>query len=147
VSQSHYWKIVVGSAGVLVIAAGAIVVQNYLNSQKHIHHMLNDISVQGKNLNSEQCVDAVMHLISRCEAMKSLCDMTTPRLMETCLSAQTRNEECRVYEPSFGDTGFGFKPCVARGVTRKNKKTCGTSYRVIESYCKQTLGKSEQKGG
>jgi hypothetical protein len=113
-----------------------VVSKNFLQADKAYFQSI------GKTINSEGCVDEIVHWYSNCKAMKSLCDVSTPKMMDFCLLGQPRKDDCNRYGPNTSDTHFGYPQCQARNVTRKTKKPCALAYRVIDKHC-QTLKKSE----
>lgn len=122
-------------------ALGLYAYYNYNISEKHLIKSLALIREKGKTLSYEQCVQEIIDWAPHCEAMKSLCDASGPRLMEGCLSARDRTQECAILGDSTRDTHFGFKECKARNLPRNLDKACGKAYRAMDSHCHIVVGK------
>ncbi len=129
--------------GLLIFASflGLYAYYQYNVSEKHLIKTLAEIREKGKSLTYEQCVQEILDWAPHCAAMKSLCDASAPRLMEGCLSARDRAQECASLGDSTRDTHFGFKECKARNLSRSLGKTCGNAYRAMDTHCHIVVGK------
>lgn len=130
-------RLVAGLLFCSVIGA-AVAFWQFQRSERYVADALQDMRREGKLLSVEQCVDRVVDRSGRCEAMLSICESTSPRLMHACLEARDRTAYCGTLTTSTADTRFGFKACTARGA-RKGlpKKACASAYRTIDAYCRE----------
>lgn len=145
--RRHRGWLVVGILLALSVVVGVVAYSRFIRSDRHLRTDLERLAAEGKELSVEGCVDATIRWSTRCEAMKSLCDATTPQIMARCLGARDRSKYCRSLGESGRDTRFGYKECKARGVNRKTKKTCAIAYRAIRSHCDGVLASARKEGG
>jgi hypothetical protein len=143
--RRHNGVLVVGVLLVLATAIGVLAYWRFTVSEGYLRLDLDQVYADGSRLSVEQCVDETLRWGGHCKAMKSLCDASAPRIMHACLMARDRRATCEELGDSIRDTHFGFKECKARGVTRKNKKTCASAYRAIAGHCTH-LAENRGKG-
>jgi len=134
--QKHkgYWVIALIFSFSSII--GIVAYSKYVSSEKTLLQNFNKMSSLGKTASVETCVDHVLNWRKTCQAMKSLCDVSVPRMMGACLGSQNRKPYCNQLGTTSSDTHFGYKECQARKVNKKTKKACALSYRVIDNHCK-----------
>jgi hypothetical protein len=137
--KSRHVPVVVGLM-VFATAVGVLAYWRFIVSDRYLRHDIAAMALAGRSLTVEQCVDRTVSWASSCRAMKSLCVATGPHLMRTCLAARERDAYCAKLGTRGEDTHFGFKECEARGVDRKNKKTCAAAYRAIVTHCARERG-------
>jgi hypothetical protein len=128
-------QIVLGTCVFVSLAAGAWGFHMLQVSQVFIKTSLLGVATKGKNATVEQCIDVTMHWYQSCEAMKSLCESSVPRVMQECLVAQDRSGDCKELGLTTMNTHFGFQECEARKVTRFTRKACANAYRAIDHRC------------
>lgn len=145
--RRHRGWLVVGILFALSVAVGILAYSRFITSDRRLRADLGRLAAEGRKLSVEGCVDATIRWSTRCAAMKSLCDATTPQMMARCLGARDRTEYCRSLGDAGRDTHFGFKECKARGVNRKTKKTCAIAYRAIRSHCDGVLASARKDNG
>jgi hypothetical protein len=126
---------VFGIVGVLSVAAGGWFFRMVLFSEKHLKAEVEALRTVGASADAEGCVSAVLEWYGRCEALKSLCDTGVTRLMVACLDAKEPRDECAAYAGQGAKAQYGYKECMARGVTKANKKACGEAYMAIDHVC------------
>jgi hypothetical protein len=121
----------------LLSAAGALGVVAYwrfVESERALGADLARMARRAPLLGVEGCVGEVLAWNGACAAMKSLCDATVPRMMETCLRGVDRSADCAVYAQRVMATSFGVGECRARGRGRRDKP-CALAYRSIAAHC------------
>ena len=133
--QSRVLLIILGTSCVM----GVVAYSKYRSSEKILWQDLAHFRQIGTQLSSEECINEVIEWRNNCLAMKSLCDISVPRMMETCLASQNREKYCVELGTIPSDTHFGFKECQNRHLNSKTKKACAASYRIIDSHCKHIL--------
>lgn len=115
---------------------GVFAYKRYVESEDFILMSLDLVQKEGQSLSGDGCVDYVVKWTHSCEAMKSLCDHSVPRLMQTCLQASSRSLDCVPFENIPSDARIGMQECKARSTTRADQKNCTTSYMVWNDFCK-----------
>ena len=132
---------IVGALFAASFAIGVVAYARYVSSEKALTADLAAIADKGKALSVEQCVDEVLAWHARCEAMKSLCDLSIPRMMFECLKAQDRAPYCDGLTRTTEETTFGVAECKARGAysERTTRNVCATAYRSIDAHCRESL--------
>jgi hypothetical protein len=118
----------------LATLLGVIAYWRFTRSDRYLQRTLKAIVQRGPSLSPEQCVDEVLVWSRRCQAMKSLCDASVPRMMEGCLWGADRRPFCGRLGDRVMATQFGFAECRARGRDRRDK-TCALAYRTLADHC------------
>lgn len=136
VPRRHFGYVIVTALLALSTGFGIMAYRNYDRSEKHLIGALEDFSRKGAGLDAIQCVDEVLNWAPHCDAMKDLCDASVPRLMDRCLKARGRAEDCSAWAAKSEDPKFVFSACRERGVAKYMKKTCGNAYKAIGQYCR-----------
>lgn len=123
----------------LIIASviiGVVAFWRYRMSETALTQARLDIARKGAALTPEQCVETVVEWARRCEAMKTLCDASMPRMTKVCLEAADRAEYCaRVGHDAMAASSFGYDDCERLGGDRNAMKACALSYRAIANHC------------
>lgn len=134
--------IVLSCVFTLSIILGGIAWSNYKGSERHIKAELEALETQGKTLDTDGCVGAVLDWHARCEAMKSLCDHAIPLAVTHCLQSAPRDAFCSTLNAEQLSTGeWTYKMCADRGISREKGKgrssvrACGTAYGAVNNYC------------
>jgi hypothetical protein len=128
-------QVVLGGCVFVSLIAGAWGFHMLTVSQKFIKLSMAEVALKGKSSSVEDCINVTMEWYESCEAMKSLCESSVPRVMRECLIGQDRIAVCTDLGQITMDTHFGFKECEARGVTRFTRKACASAYRAIDHHC------------
>jgi hypothetical protein len=127
-------------AALLAIASllGVLAFYRYSQSERALVAELTAMAKRAASLDVDGCVSETLAWNKRCEAMKTLCDASVPRMMETCLRGADRSSRCRALGDRVMATQYGVAECKARGRTRRDKP-CALSYRAIASHCDRIL--------
>lgn len=123
---------------------GVLAFYRYSQSERALVAALTAMAGRAASLDVEGCVDETLAWNKRCEAMKTLCDASVPRMMETCLRGADRSRRCRELGERVMATQYGVAECKARGRTRRDKP-CALSYRAIASHCERILPRPPEK--
>ena len=133
-----------GSGGMLIfillslsIVIGVVAFWRFTRSDRYLRRAFVAMQSRGHDLTAEQCIDEVLRWSGTCEAMKSLCDASIPRMMQACLVARDRKALCQELGQKVMATQFGFVECKARQLNPQRKTTCALAYREIAEYCLQ----------
>ena len=107
----------------------------FLASKNFLQKTLPEIAAAGATLAVEGCINKTLDWVLHCEAMKSMCGSSVPRVMITCLKAADRTTECSNLMQGLHSTHFGYSECKARELNRSMKAACAASYRALDNYC------------
>ncbi len=131
---SAFWVLL--SIFVLSGVLGIVAYWRFTRSDRYLAAAFAQIQQRGKALTPEQCIDEVIGWTHRCEAMKSLCEASIPRMTELCLAAADRRDYCASLGQAVRSTEFGVPECRARGaIKREAKKVCALCYRGVATHC------------
>lgn len=136
-------RVVLSIIVVLVLAMATFLTWELSASKRFLDASLAELQEQGEQTDAEGCVDAVLAWRARCEAMASLCDNVLGQMVEACLGARDRSEDCQRSElVSFTDTKVIASSCEARAFTRRDRagwKQCSVVLHGLEHHCRQRL--------
>jgi len=136
-SGPRLW-VVLGSIAVLSVVLGVFAYWRYVVSERHFARTVVEMDEQGKRLDVDGCIAAVLAWHKRCEANKSLCDQGVPRVMMHCLRGQDRKNDCSELDVSAATAQWVFNRCKDRGTPCANRKSCpcADAYRALDSFCR-----------
>lgn len=136
-------KLVLGVVGTLAVVFGVLAYWRYTVSENHFAEVIAAMDRDGKQLDTEGCIDAVIDWHAHCEANKPLCDNGIPQVMTHCLAAQDRSQACETLDLSTAKAKWVYASCIDRGTPCRNKKKCpcADAYRTVDSFCRH-----DQKG-
>ena len=137
--QTRRGRIALGLVGgllVLSLGFGLLGWRNFHRASDHLEAVKARLARQGRGLDAQGCIGAVLAWRKRCAVTKSLCDAFAPRVMRSCLAARDRSAYCRTLTKLPGTTHFGYRDCQRRGVTRKTKKACAAAFRMLHIHCR-----------
>lgn len=135
-NKKHKGWWVLGTVAALSLLMAALTSYTYRQTDVHLVSTYERVAALGANATAEQCIDDVVQWIPKCAGMKALCEGAVPRVMEACLKARDRSEECQALTNRPADAHFGFKECAARGLNRSLNKVCGNSYKALDLHCR-----------
>lgn len=130
---------VVAAIAVVSAILSVFIIRNLDQFQKTMDHSLSKLSQEGAKLSVDECAVKVVDEVRHCTGMLSLCEQSVPRLMTTCLSAQSRAEDCKARAEDLDTARLGYKECAARGEVGRKKPECGTAYRAFADYCRENF--------
>ncbi|MCA9654920.1 MAG: hypothetical protein H6712_16810 [Myxococcales bacterium] len=131
-------RLVLGVMSVVVVVLGVLAYWRYVVSENHFAEVMARMDEQGKVLDTEGCIDAVLDWHAHCEANKPLCDNGVPHVLTHCLAGQDRSSTCESLDLSSAKAQWVFNSCLERGTPCQNQKkcVCADAYRAIDSYCR-----------
>lgn len=134
--RSHHAWWVLGILAVVSILMSILTSFTYRHTEVHLVETYARFAEMGKSASAEACIDAVIAWVPRCDGMKALCEGAVPRVMDNCLAAQNRAQECSALGNRPADAHLGFKECEARGLSKSLNKVCGNSYKALDLHCR-----------
>ncbi|MCC6159242.1 MAG: hypothetical protein IT350_14425 [Deltaproteobacteria bacterium] len=128
------------------IAIGAIAFWRYRSSEVVLTRARIDIEAKGPTLSPPECVESVVDWARHCEAMKTLCDASMPRMTKTCVEAADRRAYCdELGRDAWMSARFGYDECERLGVDRTAMKACALAYRSIANHCETLAGEAPKE--
>ncbi|MCA9658916.1 MAG: hypothetical protein KC486_11280 [Myxococcales bacterium] len=129
---------ILGIAGVVILAMGIFTFWRYSESEKWVQQSLVEIEAKGKTLDVEGCIDATLEWRQKCAANKVMCDNAIPLAMYHCLEQQDRQEQCMIIDEDMAKGTWLMEHCRERGSECKvmKKCPCAAAYRALDSFCR-----------
>jgi hypothetical protein len=128
---------VVGGVLLASTVLGVVATSGYLRSEESLTVARAAFGEIGSELSPGGCLERVLTWRASCDAMKSLCDASSYRMMESCLLAKDRSTYCAEVGEATSHTSFGNEDCKSRGLDRDGRKACAACYRAIDAHCKR----------
>lgn len=111
----------------------------YTHGERVVQAALPVLAEQGKALDAEGCIDAVLAWHKQCDATAVICNHGVKQAMYHCLKAQDRAQQCTALPASESMDGkWVFITCKERGSLCKRTKdcACADAYRAFDSFCR-----------
>lgn len=111
----------------------------YVRGELVVQAALPGFEEQGKGLDAEGCIDAVLAWHKQCDATAVMCNKGVLQAMYHCLKPQDRAADCKKLPVAEGMDGkWVFITCKDRGTPCKRSKdcACADAYRAFDSFCR-----------
>lgn len=111
----------------------------YVHGEKVVQASFPLLAEQGRSLDPEGCIDAVIAWHKQCDATAVMCNSGVKQAMFHCLKSQDRREGCAKLPASESMDGkWVFVTCKDRGSQCKRTKdcACADAYRAFDSFCR-----------
>lgn len=126
----------------IMVLGGLMAVQMhraYVRGEQVVRAALPQLEAQGRTLDSEGCIDAVITWHKQCDATAVMCNKGVLQAMFHCLKAQDRSADCKKLPASEElDGKWVFVTCKERGTQCRRTKdcACADAYRAFDSFCR-----------
>jgi len=141
-SSAHYVR---GHLGIVVVSLlllsaiplGFIAWHQFKSSDRSIAVQVETVRSLGRQRTMQQCVDEVLRSRAACDGMRPLCDGAVGEMMDACIAAADRTQECTALGDRTMSTRFGFDDCHSRTQSRAARSACAGAYRAIAAACQE----------
>ncbi len=123
----------------VAVFMGVFAFYRYSSSERTIMQGMAAIEQEGRTLDAEGCVDAVLRWHKQCDAISVMCNDAVKIAMYHCLESRDRSADCSELKPDVVSRGqWVFGVCKDRGTTCRIRKQCpcADAYRAFDSFCR-----------
>lgn len=135
--RGHLGIVVATLLLVSAIPLGVAAWYRFRSSDRTISRQVESIRSLGQQRTMQQCVKEVLRSHRECDGLRPLCDGAVGEMMDACIAAADRREECAALGDQTMSTRFGFDDCHARTDGRAARTACSGAYRAIASACQE----------